>query len=102
MAGAIAEQVEGEWDAILLDVDNGAGSLIHDHNERVYSGDFLRTCLRALTPGGRLVIWCEAASAELARPLGGIAGRVELISVPVTKQGRNFDYSLYRAVGLVT
>lgn len=97
VAGDIAEQVGGQWDAILLDVDNGPGFLIHDLNARVYSRDFLRTCLHALAPGGRLVIWCETESPALASTLGRIAGKVELLSVPVTRQGRTFDYALYRA-----
>ena len=67
--GDIVEQVDGTWDAILLDVDNGPTFLIHDHNRRVYAEDFLRTCLRALAPGGRLVVWCETASPELASTL---------------------------------
>ena len=38
------------WDAILLDVDNGPSFLIHDENARVYSADFLATCLARLAP----------------------------------------------------
>lgn len=98
VAGDIAEQVDGTWDAILLDVDNGPSFLIHDHNQRVYAGDFLRTCVRALAPGGCLVVWCESASPDLASTLERIAGTVELISVPVTRQGRSFDYALYVAM----
>ena len=96
ITGDIAEQVDGTWDAILLDVDNGPSFLIHDHNRRVYAEDFLRTCLRSLDPGGRLVVWCEEASPGLASTLERIAGSVELITVPVTRQGRRFDYALYR------
>ena len=96
ITGDIAEQVDGTWDAILLDVDNGPSFLIHDHNRRVYAEDFLRTCLRSLVPGGRLVVWCEEASPGLASTLERIAGSVELITVPVTRQGRRFDYALYR------
>ena len=95
--GDIVDQVDGTWDAILLDVDNGPTFLIHDHNRRVYAEAFLRRCLQALAPGGRLVVWCETASPELASTLERIAGTVELISVPVTRQGRSFDYALYRA-----
>jgi spermidine synthase len=96
--GDIAEQVTGTWDAILLDVDNGPSFLIHDHNQRVYAEEFLRTCLAAVTPGGRLAIWCETASPELAATLTRITGTVELISVPVTRQGRSFEYALYLAL----
>jgi len=86
------------WDAILLDVDNGPSFLIHDENARVYSTDFLATCLAKLTPGGRLVIWCEQASPDLEITLRRLTRRVEPILVPVTREGRSFDYALYRAI----
>jgi hypothetical protein len=44
------------------------------------------------------VVWCETASLALASTLERIAGTVELISVPVRRQGRSFDYALYRVV----
>lgn len=87
---------EPGWDAILLDVDNGPSFLIHDHNQRVYATDFLTHCLGLLTPGGRLVIWCETASPGLEATLSALA-ETELISVPVTREGREFVYALYVA-----
>jgi spermidine synthase len=63
----------------------------------VYAEAFLRRCLRALAPGGRLVVWCETASPALASTLERSAGKVEPIRVPVTRRGRSFDYVLYRA-----
>lgn len=94
--GDIADAVEGTWDAILLDVDNGPTFLIHDHNAHLYRADFLRRCLAALAPSGRLVVWCEATSADLAATLSELAGSVETILVPVTRGQRRFDYVLYR------
>lgn len=93
----IADAVTGTWDAILLDVDNGPTFLIHDHNARLYRHDFLQRCLDALTPGGRLVVWCEGDSPQLAGALAELAGSVETIVVPVTRGERRFDYVLYRA-----
>lgn len=88
---------EPGWDAILLDVDNGPSFLIHDHNERVYSSTFLARCLSLLKSDGCLVIWCETESPDLATTLRRVARQVELITVPVTREGRSFDYALYRA-----
>jgi spermidine synthase len=93
--GDIVDKMGGTWDAILLDVDNGPTFLIHDHNRRVYAEAFLRRCLRALVPGGRLVVWCETESPQLASTLKRIAGAVELITIPVTRHGRSFAYALY-------
>lgn len=99
VTGDIADHVHGAWDAILLDVDNGPTFLIHDHNARLYREQFLAHCLRALVPGGRLVVWCEHASPDLADALAAAGARVEAIVVPVTRGERRFEYVLYRAYG---
>jgi len=99
----VFSEIEGTdqlWDAILLDVDNGPSFLIHDENARVYSESFLRTCLARLVPGGRLVIWCDQTSPDLEVTLRRLTPQVELILVPVTREGRSFDYALYRAIPL--
>lgn len=85
------------WDAILLDVDNGPSFLIHGHNQRVYSERLLARALALLNPGGTLVIWCETASPDLEITLRRLAGQVELICVPVSRDGHEFNYALYRA-----
>lgn len=100
VVGDIAEELSQQtagWDAILLDVDNGPSFLIHDHNQRVYSEGLLAHALTLLNPGGTLVIWCETASPELEITLNRLAEKVELITVPVSREGRVFDYALYRA-----
>lgn len=100
LTGDIADVVQStdeRWDAILLDVDNGPSFLIHDHNERVYTAGFLERCLQVLNPGGRLVVWCEQASPDLEITLRRLTGGVELIGVPVIREGRAFEYALYQA-----
>lgn len=97
VADALASPQDWGWDAILLDVDNGPSFLIHDHNQRVYSERVLARALSLLNPGGALVIWCETASPDLEITVKRLAGQVELISVPVSRDGHEFDYALYRA-----
>lgn len=87
----------GGWDAILLDVDNGPSFLIHQHNAPLYGAAALRRCLDLLSPGGRLVIWCETASPELELTLRSLSSHVDVIAVPVDREGRSFSYALYRA-----
>lgn len=96
IADAVAKAEPG-WDAILLDVDNGPSFLIHDHNDRLYTEAFLSRYLELLNPGGRLVIWCETASPALEITLNRVAAGTELISVPVSRDGHDFDYALYLA-----
>lgn len=84
------------WDAIVLDVDNGPSFLIHADNAAVYTEEFLRTCLTRLTPGGRLLVWCETASPPLEIVLRRVAASVETLDIPVAREGREFTYTLYR------
>ncbi len=46
-----------QFDAILLDVDNGPDGLIRIANDRLYFAEGLRMAYTALRPGGVLAIW---------------------------------------------
>jgi len=96
--GDIAEWLprrEEGFDAILLDVDNGPGFLIHEHNARVYAVEWLAAALERLNPGGVLVVWCDSPSPAFSDALAGL-GRVTETLIPVQREGRHFDYALYR------
>ena len=85
---------DDSFDAILLDVDNGPGFLIHDHNARVYAADWLAGAVARLAPGGLLVIWSEGAAPQLVRALAELGQLTERI-VTVEREGRRFGYALY-------
>ena len=82
------------FDAILLDVDNGPGFLIHDHNARVYAADWLSAAVDRLNPGGVLVIWSEGVAPELGRTLARLGTPTETV-IGVEREGRRFGYVLY-------
>lgn len=46
-----------EYDAVLLDVDNGPEGLVHDANNWLYCEDGLAAAFTALRPGGILAVW---------------------------------------------
>jgi spermidine synthase len=50
-------EARGAYDAILLDVDNGPTPLVRAGNAALYSDAGVRSCLRALAPGGVLAVW---------------------------------------------
>lgn len=56
VANVLAEG-RGGFDAILLDVDNGAEALTTAGNARLYRRDGIRTAAAALRPNGRLAYW---------------------------------------------
>lgn len=84
-------------DAVLIDVDNGPDFLLHQANSPLYDVPALRSALRALRPGGRLAVWSADPSAELESRLRAIGTQVEVVTLPVRREGRSFDYVLYVA-----
>jgi len=88
----VAEQPEGQLDAILLDVDNGPDFLVHDENAAVYRDDFLATCASRLRPDGALAIWSMADSSALRTALLNRFTAVTAESVDIRLQERDERY----------
>ena len=68
VASAIAG-ARGDYDAILLDVDNGPDGLVRAENDALYTPTGLRAARRALTPEGTLAIWSAAPDPAFTRRL---------------------------------
>lgn len=84
-------------DAVLLDVDNGPGFLVHTANAAVYEDAFLRACLGRLRPDGALAVWSSDPVPALRARLAELAGGCEELLLPVEREGHRFDYALYLA-----
>jgi spermidine synthase len=84
----------GGLDAVLLDIDNGPGHLVHDANAALYRPRFLRACRDALREGGQLAVWSADAAPELVTDLGLVFGRCDSHAVQVDLQGRAEQYWL--------
>ena len=63
------QTARGEYNAILLDVDNGPQALIRKDNDWLYSLKGLKTAFAALRPGGILAIWSSGPDSAFARRL---------------------------------
>jgi spermidine synthase len=57
------------YDAILLDVDNGPSSLVHDANAGLYTRAGVRAAFEALRAPGVLVVWSLTGSEPYLRRL---------------------------------
>ncbi|HEY0149960.1 MAG TPA: hypothetical protein VGB70_13280 [Allosphingosinicella sp.] len=57
------------WDAILLDVDNGPDGLTIEENDGLYSAKGLAAARMALRPGGVLAIWSAAPDSAFTNRL---------------------------------
>jgi spermidine synthase len=70
-----------EYDAILLDVDNGPDGLVRAENDRLYDAAGLGRAREALRPGGVLAIWSAAPDRAFARRLSRAGFAVEEVVV---------------------
>jgi spermidine synthase len=53
-----------DYDAILLDVDNGPNGIVRKANDRLYDVNGLAAAHEALAPGGVLAVWSSAPDAK--------------------------------------
>lgn len=71
----------GLYSAILLDVDNGPGSLFTKANDRLYSLKGLNAAHAALRRQGVLAVWSAGPDADFVRRLRSVGFDVEEIRV---------------------
>ncbi len=81
----------GAFDAIMLDIDNGAESFTTGSNRRLYGEKGIRTAIAALRPGGRLAYWSVDAEPAFAKALkaAGLSVSVHRIRSHATSGGYN-------------
>jgi len=66
---AVIGNARSQYDAILLDVDNGPDGLTRNANDRLYSARGLDAARAALKPGGILAVWSAGPDQAFARRL---------------------------------
>jgi spermidine synthase len=78
---AVLRASRGEFDAIMLDVDNGAQALTTDSNAQLYGERGVRNAVKALRPGGRLAYWSADEDPRFAAHLRRVGLSVESVRV---------------------
>lgn len=91
----VAAAPPGAFDAVLLDVDNGPGFLVHAANADVYAAPFLALAAGRLRPGGVLAVWSADPAPELHRVLRETVGPTREVLREVEREGRRFTYAIY-------
>lgn len=95
-AGDVAEAIgQGQWDAILLDVDNGPEGLSRAGNDRLYDARGLAAARDALRPGGVLAVWSAAPDPAFARRMRGAGLAVEEVAVRARSNGKGPRYVIW-------
>lgn len=77
----IIEAARAEYDAILLDVDNGPEGLTVEANDRLYDEAGLGRAWVALRPGGILAVWSQGPDRSFTQRLRRAGFAVEEVSV---------------------
>lgn len=67
--GALIRAARADFDAILLDVDNGPDGLSRDGNDSLYTAAGLAETHKALRPGGVLAVWSSGPDARFTARL---------------------------------
>lgn len=98
--GDVAETIAeafADYDAILLDVDNGPDGLVREDNNRLYSVRGLRAARAALRPGGVLAIWSAAPDPAFRRKLEKNGFDVEEVKVAARSNGKGSKHTIWFA-----
>lgn len=89
-------RLDGPWEAILLDVDNGPDFLVHDADDRLYGERDLAAAWAQVSPGGVLAIWCQGPVPALAHRLVRLGIPAVEQRHPTVREGRELGYAIYR------
>lgn len=95
--GIVIDGARGEYDAILLDVDNGPDGIVREGNDGLYTASGLRSARAALRPGGILAVWSAGADPAFTRRLEESGFAVEEIRVAARSNGKGPKHTIWFA-----
>jgi len=88
---------KADWDAILLDVDNGPDGLTRDANDQLYGLRGIRAFFGALSSGGIFAVWSYASDTGFTRRLKQCGFHTEVVSVRAHKTGKGRRHTIWLA-----
>jgi len=100
VVGDVARRIDNsrdDFDAILLDVDNGPEGLSRDANDRLYGLPGLARARTALKPGGVLAIWSAHPDERFTRRLGDAGFAAEIVRTRARHGGRGSRHTIWLA-----
>ncbi|HEY6870236.1 MAG TPA: spermidine synthase [Novosphingobium sp.] len=93
--GIAIDGARGEFDAILLDVDNGPDGIVREGNDGLYTASGLRSARAALRPGGVLAVWSAVPDTAFTRRLEKSGFAVEAIRVAARSNGKGPKHTIW-------
>ena len=94
----IIRSARADFDAILLDVDNGPAGLSRKTNDRLYDLDGLNAARTALRPGGVLAVWSVSSDAKFTGRLRKAGFAAEEVRVRANGKGGGARHVIWIAV----
>lgn len=91
-------EAKGAYDAILLDIDNGPGSMVHEANHRLYGGVGVAACRDALREGGCLAVWSAHHDERYLARLQKAGFEAETRIVPARGDAGGLKHVIFLAV----
>ncbi len=95
--GEAADGMRAQFDAILLDVDNGPDGLVREENDKLYSPRSLRQTREALALNGILAIWSAAQDPRFTRRLEKAGFAVEVLEVRARPNNKGPRHTIWFA-----
>jgi len=96
---ALIEQSKNEFDAILLDIDNGPAAMTDSGNRRLYGFQGMEACRQALKPHGVLAVWSADPSKKFEQLLMRCSFHVSRFRIPAYKGSNSQTRFVYVAAG---
>jgi spermidine synthase len=91
----LTQAPKGQFDAILLDVDNGPVAMVKDGNARLYEAQGLAAIKRVLKPDGRVVFWSASTDHAFAKRLGKAGYAVRVVAAKAYVQAKRATHTLF-------
>jgi spermidine synthase len=88
VVGDLRDQIgllEGPYDAVCVDIDNGPGWLVHERNAWLYQDAGIAAVASLLAPGGRLAVWSSDRDTAFEHRLRALFSEVRTIEIPVAR-----------------
>ena len=97
VCAVLGQAKPGEYDAVLLDIDNGPTAMVQAGNARLYDTRGIQRIMRAVRPGGRAAIWSASVDAPFAARLQRIAGNLTAVPARLHRTAKRSTYTIYVA-----
>jgi len=93
----IADGEPAQYDALVLDVDNGPTGMVQKRNTQIYSRKGLERVFNVLRPGGRALFWSAGGDAAFRERLTRAGFRTDVVPAPLYAGAKRCAVSIYVA-----